>query len=67
MVFSSSTTRLSESSPLIINLAKNTLTSIIGVGPYEGFYFNTKIQNNKMLRKFETATPVFEFTQTIEW
>jgi CYTH domain-containing protein len=48
------------------NITKNTLTFIMGVGPYEGFYLHIKIQNNKMLREdFEITFPVFEFPETI--
>jgi len=58
--------RLTGSYPFIINFTKITVTFITGVGPYEGFYLHTKIQNNKMFREaFETAIPVFEFTETI--
>jgi hypothetical protein len=48
------------------NIVKNTLTFIMGAGPYEGFYLHINIQNNKMLREeFETAIPVCEFPDTI--
>jgi len=56
----------SASSLFIINFTKNTLTFIMGVGPYEGVSLYTKIQNNKTLREeFETVIPVFEFPETM--